>query len=69
MFLAVLFVSGLSFTVKAEPTLVTGVSLSPKSYQPSDFNGFFEKAKQAGNIVSWLETGMTWELQTKLQKS
>jgi len=54
MFLAVLFVSGLSFTVKAEPSFVTGVSLSPKSYQPSDFNGFFEKAKQAGNIVSWV---------------
>lgn len=30
-----------------------GVSLSPKSYDPSDFTGFFSKAKQAGTVVSW----------------
>lgn len=30
-----------------------GVSLSPKSFQSADFTGFFEKAKQAGSIVSW----------------
>ena len=30
-----------------------GVSLSPKSYNSSDFTAFFEKAKQAGTIVSW----------------
>lgn len=53
MFLAVLLCSGISPVVKADSTFVTGVSLSPKSYQPSDFNDFFEKAKQAGDIVSW----------------
>lgn len=30
-----------------------GVSLSPKSYASSDFTDFFQKAKQAGTIVSW----------------
>jgi hypothetical protein len=29
------------------------VSLSPKSYNSPDFTDFFEKAKQAGTIVSW----------------
>ena len=53
VFLAILLASQIFFTVKAEPTFDTGVSLSPKSYQPSDFNGFFEKAKQTGNIISW----------------
>ena len=53
LFLVVLLATGFSSAAKAEPTFATGVSLSPKSYQPSDFNGFFEKAKQAGSIVSW----------------
>ena len=30
-----------------------GVSLSPKSFQSADFTDFFEKANQAGEIVSW----------------
>ncbi|MFH0884436.1 MAG: hypothetical protein V1861_01885 [Candidatus Micrarchaeota archaeon] len=30
-----------------------GVSLSPKSFQSSDFTDFFTKAKQAGSIISW----------------
>ncbi len=30
-----------------------GVSLSPKSYNSSDFTDFFEKARQAGTVVSW----------------
>ncbi len=30
-----------------------GVSLSPKSFQSSDFTDFFEKAKQTGSIISW----------------
>src|SRR3989304_3971078 len=30
-----------------------GVSLSPRSFQPSDFTNFFEKARQAGSLVSW----------------
>ncbi len=32
---------------------LTGVSLSPKSFQPADFIDFFQKAAQAGDIVSW----------------
>ena len=30
-----------------------GTSLSPKSFQADDFTDFFEKAKQAGEIVMW----------------
>lgn len=30
-----------------------GVALSPKSFQSADFTDFFEKAKQAGRVVSW----------------
>ena len=30
-----------------------GVSLSPRSFEGSDFTDFFDKAKQAGTIVSW----------------
>ncbi len=33
--------------------MLKGVSLSPRSFQSADFTDFFEKAKQAGNIVSW----------------
>lgn len=32
---------------------LTGVSLSPKSFQAADFTGFFQLAAQAGDIVSW----------------
>jgi hypothetical protein len=53
MFLAILFSSGISSIAKAEPAFVAGVSLSPKSYEPSDFNDFFEKATEAGSIISW----------------
>ena len=53
MFIAILLSSSVFFTVKAETAFATGVSLSPKSYQPSDFSEFFVKARQAGNIVSW----------------
>lgn len=34
-------------------TFAKGLSLSPKSYNSSDFTDFFLKAKQAGTIVSW----------------
>ncbi len=30
-----------------------GVSLSPRSNQPDDFTDFFDKAKQAGEVVMW----------------
>jgi len=30
-----------------------GVSFSPKSFQPSDFTDFFQKANQTGEVVSW----------------
>ena len=30
-----------------------GVSLSPRSFEAADLTGFFEKAKQAGQVVSW----------------
>lgn len=30
-----------------------GVSLSPRSFESADFTEFFEKARQAGSIVSW----------------
>jgi hypothetical protein len=53
MFLAILFSSGISSIAKSEPAFVAGVSLSPKSYEPSDFNDFFEKATEAGSIISW----------------
>ena len=40
-----------------------GVSLSPRSFQSSDFTNFFEKARQAGSLVSWagdwIELGRT----------
>ena len=32
---------------------VKGVSLSPKSFQPADFEDFFLKAREAGGLVSW----------------
>jgi hypothetical protein len=31
-----------------------GVSLSPRSDDPEDFTGFFEKAARAGDMVSWV---------------
>lgn len=37
----------------SQPTLLKGVSLSPKSFQPDDFKDFFSKAKEAGDMVSW----------------
>ncbi|MEW6593184.1 MAG: hypothetical protein AB1305_05925, partial [Candidatus Hadarchaeota archaeon] len=30
-----------------------GVTLTPKSFSQADFTEFFEKARQAGNVVSW----------------
>ncbi|MBI5000261.1 MAG: hypothetical protein HZB92_01860 [Euryarchaeota archaeon] len=30
-----------------------GITLTPRSFQSSDFAGFFEKAKEAGSVVSW----------------
>jgi len=32
---------------------VKGVTLSPKSFQPADFEDFFLKAREAGGLVSW----------------
>jgi hypothetical protein len=40
-------------TVDEPPKMLMGVSLSPRSFQSSDFTDFFEKADQAGEIVSW----------------
>jgi hypothetical protein len=34
--------------------VIKGVSLSPRSNDPSDFTGFFEKAVLAGDMVSWV---------------
>ena len=33
--------------------MLTGVSLSPKSFQAKDFTNFFEKAKETGKVVMW----------------
>ncbi len=48
-------VVGCAKSNKAGPSTETlkGVSLSPRSFQPADFTDFFQKAKQAGNVVSW----------------
>ena len=35
------------------PATLKGVSLSPRSFQQADFTDFFQKAKQAGEVVSW----------------
>ncbi|HII16264.1 MAG TPA: hypothetical protein HA362_08230 [Nanoarchaeota archaeon] len=35
------------------PAALKGVSLSPKSFRPDDFIGFFAKAKEAGNALLW----------------
>ena len=34
-------------------TTLKGVSLSPRSYSEDDFTGFFEKAAEAGSVVTW----------------
>lgn len=34
-------------------TLLKGVSLSPRSFSQEDFLAFFEKAKEAGTIITW----------------
>ena len=39
--------------VETLSTFVKGVTLSPKSFQSSDFTDFFERAKQTGKIVAW----------------
>ncbi len=43
----------------AEKTL-RGVSLSPRSFKGEDFADFFEKAQQAGKVLTW--AGDWWEL-------
>ncbi len=53
IFHAVLLISGTCSLAGAQPTFVAGVSLSPKSYQQTDFTTFFEKAAEAGKIISW----------------
>jgi hypothetical protein len=44
-----------SLTAQTPPIskMQKGVSLSPKSYNSSDFTNFFVKAKQTGTIISW----------------
>jgi len=37
----------------ASTGVTKGVSLSPRSFQTADFTDFFDKAKQAGTVVSW----------------
>lgn len=39
-------------TIVTEETL-KGVSLSPKSFSPEDFTGFFNTAKEANSIITW----------------
>ena len=34
-------------------SILKGVGLSPRSYQPDDFTDFFDKAKQMGGVVMW----------------
>ncbi|MGQ9479712.1 MAG: hypothetical protein ACUVQ0_06875, partial [Thermoproteota archaeon] len=43
------------YTVNKKSSFETlkGVSLSPRSFQSSHLTDFFEKARQAGKIVSW----------------
>ena len=36
------------------PRPLKGVSLTPRSSDPEDFTGFFEKAVRAGDVVSWV---------------
>ena len=37
-----------------QPTgTLKGVTLSPLSFGPNDFSGFFDRAKQAGGVISW----------------
>lgn len=38
---------------KEKNEMLKGVSLSPKSFQPNDFNEFFNKAAEAGSIITW----------------
>ena len=45
--------------------LLKGVSLSPKSFEATDFTDFFEKAKRAGNAVSWAGD---WQELSNLEK-
>ncbi|MFH2105643.1 MAG: hypothetical protein ABII22_00135 [Candidatus Micrarchaeota archaeon] len=40
--------------LKTQNQLMKGVSLSPRSFNEGDFIDFFAKAKQAGQIVSWV---------------
>ncbi|MBI4336939.1 MAG: hypothetical protein HY683_03820 [Chloroflexi bacterium] len=35
------------------PRTMKGITLTPRSFSPSDFTGFLAKAKEAGSIVSW----------------
>ncbi len=43
----------ISSSNKNSVELLTGVSLSPKSFQANDFTNFFEQAKEAGEVVMW----------------
>lgn len=38
---------------EAPKTSLKGVSLSPKSFESKDFQEFFNKAKETGEIISW----------------
>lgn len=53
-FMLIVILSGCTQTPdRQESQMLKGVSLSPKSFESSDFTDFFEKAKQTGRIVSW----------------
>ena len=42
------------YSSKTNPTeMLTGVSLSPKSFQAKDFTDFFEQTKETGKVVMW----------------
>lgn len=52
--IGIVFISGCMQRVNEVSTeIIKGLSLSPKSFQQNDFVDFFEKAQQAGSIVSW----------------
>ena len=40
-------------SVKSSTKTLKGITLTPRSFQEADFKDFFNKAKEAGKIVSW----------------
>ncbi len=60
LLLAIAFISPISKQNSQEMQnnkIIKGVSLSPKSFQGDDFTNFFAKAKETGDIISWVGDG------------